>query len=59
MTEFALTFVGGWLLAFSLGLPYMKVMEKQGWPDGITLLGVITLIGGIVLLAIAPYPPGV
>ena len=59
MSQLAASLVGGLLLAISLGLFYMAVTEKLGWPDNGKFLGMAALVWGIVLLAIAPYIGGI
>ena len=59
MPQFAVSLVGGSLLALSLGLLYMTVTEKLGWSSNNIFLGMIALVVGIVLLAIVPYIKGI
>lgn len=46
------------LLAYSLGLLYMRAMDKLGASAGEAALGGGALVAGIVLLATAPWLAG-
>ena len=59
MDQFAVSLIGGALLASSLGLLYMAVAEKLDRPNSSIFLGMAALVAGTVLLAIVPYLPGV